>query len=320
MPCFKPLHAGYVLRPDGKKHIGFSAADSKAFYRDGQVRFSDGYSLKLPCGRCIGCRLERSRQWAVRCTHEMQMHDSNSFITLTFSPDGLSKMSPDGSLRRKHMQDFMKRLRRTYEENKIRSFYCGEYGENLGRPHYHSILFGLDFDDKEYWKTVNGHHYYVSPKLQEVWPYGFSTVGEANFETAAYVSRYCTKKVTGDAAASHYLRTSPVTGEVTRVLPEFCQASLKPGIGSTWFAKYGMTDVVPFDEVVSRGMKAKPPRYYDKLLEKADLSLFEQVKAKRDISRLDKLEDNSYKRLVVKEKCVVGRMKTLVRSMELAHA
>lgn len=77
----------------------------------GEIYFHDvGHKeLKLPCGQCIGCRLERSRQWAMRIIHEASMYDNNCFITLTYSPENLP---PDGGLRKKHFQLFMKRLRK----------------------------------------------------------------------------------------------------------------------------------------------------------------------------------------------------------------
>jgi len=43
----------------------------------------------LPCGKCTGCKLERSRQWAVRLMHEAQLHERTSFITLTYRDEDL---------------------------------------------------------------------------------------------------------------------------------------------------------------------------------------------------------------------------------------
>lgn len=65
--------------------------------------------IKLPCGQCLGCRLDYSREWAVRCTHESLLHKENSFITLTYDDEHLPE---DGGLVKKHWQDFCKRLRK----------------------------------------------------------------------------------------------------------------------------------------------------------------------------------------------------------------
>ena len=159
---------------------------------------------KLPCGQCVGCRLERSRQWAIRCMHEAQMHEDNCFITLTFNPESLDDRSNPWSLDVRDFQLFMKRLRKKYGAG-IRFYHCGEYGELNKRPHYHACIFGFDFPDKRLWKVTNsGHRLYISESLDELWPFGFCTIGNVTFESAAYVARYIMKKVNGDAAADHY--------------------------------------------------------------------------------------------------------------------
>ena len=170
----------------------------------------------VACGQCVGCRLERSRQWAIRCVHESQMHEQNCFITLTYSDEFLPE---NGSLQLKHFQDFMKRLR-FHVGGGIRFFHCGEYGEENGRPHHHAIIFNHDFADKKVWKTNNGVVLYRSKILEELWPYGFATVGCVSFESAAYVARYITKKVNGDMADSHYLGREP----------EYITMSRRPGV------------------------------------------------------------------------------------------
>ena len=147
-----------------------------------------------------------------------------------------------------------------YAPQKVRVFYCGEYGDKLGRPHYHAVLFNFDFKDKVYWRTVNDCKYYTSPSLSELWPFGHSTIGAVTFESAAYVARYTTKKITGKDAEAHYKKVDADTGEIVKVLPEFCGMSLKPGIGKPWLDKYGKTDVFPYDECVARGARCKPPR------------------------------------------------------------
>jgi hypothetical protein len=304
MACYHPLQAFFYIREDGKKNVFFSNTMAEAFKRgEPCLGFQN---LQVPCGKCMGCRLERSRQWAVRCLHEAELYDDNCFITLTFDDRHLKSECENGSLKKKHMQDFMKRLRKRFSDRKIRSFYCGEYGESLSRPHYHSILFNLDFDDKVYYKTVNGFKYYTSEVLSDLWKFGYSVIGDVTFESAAYVARYCTKKVNGKDADDYYQGR----------LPEFSQASLKPGIGREWFERFGYTDIFPLDECVVRGVKCKPPRYYDKRLELDNPVLFEQIKLRRAERGEDKACDNSYDRLLVKEKCQQARMKQLVRNLE----
>lgn len=342
MPCFSPLFARYRVDAVGKKHIQFDAKDAQKYYLDNAIPKRDDYFLsshdfnvlkrefdfqqlvkpfpiQLPCSKCIGCRLERSRQWALRCMHEASLFEDNSFLTLTFDNQHLREMCPNGSLDRRHMQLFFKRLRKRFSDRTIRTFYAGEYGDvrKTFRPHYHAAVFNLGFDDKYVWKTQNGYVYYRSPTLEKIWPYGHSVIGEVTFESAAYIARYCLKKINGDASEDHYRRVNVTTGEVTQLLPEFCQASLKPGIGALWFNQFGMSDVYPLDECIVNGKRSKPPRYYDKLLERSDPKMFADVKLKRELYRLSRdEEDNIYSRLLDKQKCQEVRLGLLVRTLE----
>jgi len=295
MPCYKPLTA-------------FQTKSGAVVFRNGNdvVRW-----LTLPCGQCIGCRLERSRQWAVRCLHESQLHSRNCAITLTYDDQHL----PDrGSLRYSDFQLFMKRCRKRL--GPFRFFMCGEYGETTFRPHYHALFFGMDFPDMRFLKkTAAGSDLYTSETLDSLWDAGFASIGQLNFESAAYVARYVTKKVTGKAADDHYRRTDLETGECYWLEPEFLRMSLKPGIGSGFFFKYG-EDVYPRDYVVVNGSKAKPPRYYDKLLEAVDSERFEDVKLARQNNNDPFHPDSHSDRLRVREICTRARLSFKKRSLE----
>lgn len=261
MPCFKPLSAvRYYSTEEGKRKISFGRHFEN---------YDTAETLNLPCGQCIGCRLERSRRWAVRLMHEAKLHERNSFLTLTYDD---SHVPADMSLNVEHFQLFMKRLRKRCSEP-LRFFHCGEYGEQTARPHYHCCLFGEDFsrDRRLYRTTPRGDRLYNSDFLSDVWGLGHAVVGDLTFESAAYVARYCLKKVSGDAAASHYAGRRP----------EYVTMSRRPGIGAGWFERY-MGDVYPSDEVIVRGRSVMPPPFYDKLLEKVDPGLFDQVKRARE--------------------------------------
>lgn len=301
------------MNASGKRSIVFTPNQG---YRD--------LPVEVPCGQCIGCRLERSRQWAIRCVHEASLHSRNSFITLTYNNENLPK---DGSLQVKDFQKFMKRLRRAldYETSsqqfifdpskKLRFFHCGEYGENFGRPHYHACLFNLDFRDRKYWKTVNGSKYYVSQTLSELWPFGYSMVGDVTFESAAYVARYITKKVTGKNALHHYNEIDINTGEVlVERRPEYVTMSRRPGIGRGWFDKY-TKDVFPDDFVVIRGRKMKPPKYYLSQFEITYPTDHALIKARRK-KKGKESKDNTVDRLMVREEIQKERAKLLKRNYE----
>lgn len=241
MPCYYPLTAyhGNEFTASGKRSIVFNP---------GQARF--GIPISLPCGRCIGCRLERSRQWAIRLVHEGSLHSEKCFLTLTYDADHLPA---DGSLDVSEFQRFIKRLRKRISPTRVRFFHCGEYGERLGRPHYHCILFGFSFPDKVLFRRGSDPslNLYTSRFLSELWPLGFSTVGQVTFESSAYVARYVVKKWFGPGADEHYQGRKP----------EYTTMSRRPGIGSAWIEKFE-SDVFPADEVVLRGRKMAPPKFY----------------------------------------------------------
>ncbi len=245
-------------------------------------------AVDVPCGQCIGCKLQRSVDWAVRCVHESQLYEDNCFITLTYRPKDLPV---DGSLCKRDFQLFMKRLRKEFVSyflcvidgvhrsipvNPIRFFHCGEYGEKLSRPHYHACLFNFDFEDKQFFSERDGCVLYTSEALERLWPLGFSTVGDFTFETAAYCARYCVKKINGLKAVNHYVDKE--TGVV--LSPEYATMSRRPGIGRYWFDKFG-DEVFPFDEVLLRGAILKPPRYYSNIYELSDPEGFLHVQRKR---------------------------------------
>jgi len=297
MPCYHPISAWQLLNvktANGKPTISFK----NPYARPSASRVG----IQVPCGQCIGCRLERSRQWAMRCVHEAYGHDDNAFITLTYAPEHVPK---DGSLIKSHFQKFMKRLRKAISPKLVRFFHCGEYGEKNHRPHYHACLFGYDFPDKVLYTIRDECRLYRSPMLENLWPMGFATVGDVTFESAAYVARYITKKITGDLAEQHYQGR----------LPEYTTMSRRPGIGKLWYENF-KGDVFPCDNVVIRGKVMKPPRYYDKQLELSDAQLFAKIKIDRKAKALQNASDNTSARLAVKETCKIAQFQQLKRGLE----
>lgn len=198
----------------------------------------------------------------------------------------------------------MKRYRKWTDHLKLRFFHCGEYGENFGRPHYHAIIFGHDFGDKVHkFTTSGGHPIYTSEKLNELWTHGLCSIGNVTFESAAYVARYVTKKITGKKALHHYNQIDQQTGEIlSERTPEYVTMSRRPGIGKSWFEKFN-TDVFPLDEVVLRGSKMKPPKYYSTLYEKHHPDEMEIIRENRlkQAKKPENTQHNTYDRLRVRE-------------------
>lgn len=279
----------------------------------------DGYKdliMKLPCGRCRGCRLEQSRQWAIRCVHEASLHQNNCFITLTYNQENLPKY---GSLNKRHFVLFMKRLRKKFGA-KIRFFQCGEYGAKLSRPHHHACLFNFDFPDKKIWKRTRGIPLYRSPSLEKLWTHGWSSVGEVTFESAAYVARYVMKKKNGKQALHHYNTIDTSTGLITsEKTPEYITMSRKPGIGKDYLIKF-TSDIYPQDKLILKhGFQMQPPRYYDNLYDIMEPKQMRGIRARRKPTGeklLKSQADNTDERLRVRETIAIKKTDRLIRSYE----
>lgn len=235
MPCFSPLKAYSSPGPDGRLRIRF--------------KLHRGCTpLELPCGQCIGCRLQKAREWATRITHEASLHRVSIFLTLTYDDEHLP---PGGTLVKRDVQLFFKRLRK--QAGKLRYYVCGEYGDRTCRPHYHAIIFGWCPTDGQIARRKQEGSLYTSSSLTKIWGLGSAVYGAVNVSTAEYCARYALKKVTGSLGSEYY-------GEL---LPPFARMSRRPGVGAGWIDQY-QADCYPSDNVVLKGkIRGKPPRYYD---------------------------------------------------------
>lgn len=243
------------------------------------------------------------------------MHEHSVFVTLTYDDDHVPY---DSSLNYRHFQLFMKRVRKHFA-SRVRFYMCGEYGEMFSRPHFHACLFGVFFEDRQLYRQLpSGSNLWTSKSLEKLWPYGFSSIGDVTFESAAYVARYVMKKVTGPRAESHYEAVDPVSGEIFSRTPEFTRMSLKPGIGAPFFEKY-KKEIYPQDEVVVRGMLMKPPKYYDRLLASDADSYFAQLDGviayERELRAAMLRFDNTPDRLRTREKVTRARLNFKKRSV-----
>ncbi|AXH75719.1 MAG: replication initiator protein [Microviridae sp.] len=304
MPCYSPLQ-GYKSKyatANGKHKITFNRAHG----------FVD-IPMSVPCGQCIGCRIDKSREWAIRCVHEAKMHQSNCFLTLTYDDEHLLA---GHTLVKEHLQKFLKRLRHHY--GSFRFFACGEYGDETKRPHYHAIIFGLDFheDRKKHSTNGRGDILFKCDKLQEIWGHGHILIGSFNYASAAYTARYCMKKQTGKDSHNHaqYHRIDPTTGEIIQVNPEFACMSLRPGIGSAWYEKY-KADAFPSDFLVHAGKQHPVPRYYSDKLKKEDETTYKKIKLKRLKFRDEHKENSTPDRLYTREECKAAQINTLKRKI-----
>jgi len=223
--------------------------------QDGQL----WWPLNVPCGNCILCREEQARQWGVRITHEAAMHEENAFITLTYSDNNLPEHN---SLNYEDLQKFWKRLR--HHLGPLRYYAVGEYGDKTLRPHYHACVFGHAFMQDRRLLRESPTLLWTSPMLEEAWGKGHVSVGALTFETARYTASYVTKKL---RSKQTYVRINEEDGELIPLVQPRCFASRDPAIGGTWLAEFGKY-VYDHDHVVINGRPQKPPKSYDRWLEK----------------------------------------------------
>lgn len=266
MACNSPLRAWRARSADdGKRGLVFNR-------REG---FED-LELLVPCGQCMGCRVVHKQAWAIRAMHEAFMHDENCFITLTYAPEHLPH---DLSLNHRHVQLFMKRLRKKLGKP-LRYLMCGEYGKKRGRPHYHMLLFGHSFSaDRVMVRQPQGarHALYRSQRLLDAWQLGHADFGVGvQAESAAYVAGYVTKKVSGQAVEEldenglkPYELIDGETGEIVVRTPEYAKMSRRPGLGAGFYELFG-DEVRRDDFLVINGKRVRVPGYYDNLSDAHD--------------------------------------------------
>lgn len=278
MPCYHPINAWRTERNTITLRIEKGIPSTH---------------LELPCRKCIGCRLDIARQWAIRCVHESSMHKENCFITLTYNQQNLPQ---GGTLVKKDVQLFMKRLRdllhRADVKSKIKYYAVGEYGSKGDRPHYHILLFGFNFPDRYLLYQDHTTTLHTSQVLQSLWPAGFVTIGDLNFNTACYCARYVQKKYVGDNPDDHY------QGRI----PEFALMSRQNGgIGYSWFQKY-QNDLYNHDHcIMNSHFISRPPAFYDKKLKAIDPEKFAKLQEKRREKAKNNPDNTPERRAVLKE-------------------
>lgn len=345
MSCMHPLYSYWRTDVDGSRDKVFAKDHSLPFIQKGGHIFSE--KIELPCGQCIGCRLEYSRQWATRCVLEAEQWSHNYFVTLTYNDahvpfnrfeyldfyTGSIEEDIALTLVPEDLQKFLKRLRinfkRKYDFPKddkpgLRFYACGEYGGETSRPHYHLCLFNCPLPDLDpVAKNFRGDVYYESNFLDEIWsdkngnPIGYVSISDLSYDTCAYVARYMLKKHKGQTA-SYY--------DEHHIAPEFSRMSLKPGIARSYYDS-NRDKIYEFDQIIITGSDGKakrvrPPRYYDKLYDIFSPEDMQRVKdvrisagktARKQIEERTSLSRNEY--LTVCEGNLHSRIKSLTRHL-----
>lgn len=287
MPCYGPLTA---YRPRRLNSNGQVNPDRRLVFK--KTDSESGIPINIPCGKCVGCRLEQSRQWAVRCMHEKRLHNASTFVTLTYDDKHLPS---NRSLVKSDLQNFMKRLRHETGPG-LRFFGCGEYGDKSDRPHYHVLLLNASFEDQKVSATGAKYSLYTSNKLSKLWTFGNHVLGDVTFESCAYVARYCVKKNQNGKTVSDG-RT-----------PEFLVMSRRPGIGAGYFNKY-TDELLSHDTIIVNGVPAALPRFYDNKL--AGLTGLSDPVAGHLYSRMENIKNRRRRKISVAQRKNDGSLSRL---------
>lgn len=340
MPCYHPLMAmkyGKDIKIIGSHYVNIDQ-DVPPYlekYWNGHSPGERGEYLKLPCGQCIGCRLDYARQWSNRLVMESLEHpeESNWFLTFTYDDDHLPFSETTGipTLRPQDMTNALKRLRKHFEYyygmHGIRYYLCGEYGDHTARPHYHACVFGLHCDSgKVVGHNGQGHPFFDAPEIRKCWtdeygqPIGVMAIGRFNWQTANYTARYVTKKLKGEKSED-YQRAG--------IEPVYCRMSRRPGIALNYFNN-NWVDIYRDDNIVlpaneSNPNVCKPPKYFDNKLADIDEELFNKIKAQRikvakdsQKFKLQQTDLNEEEYLAIQEEDVLTRTKLLLdRSLKV---
>lgn len=286
-----PIDLGYIKTKKGKLTCKSYILNEHTLRKE---KIPEKYITPIPCGQCIGCRIDYSRQWANRLTLEAKKYKQEEcwFITLTYADEYVRtktvKNEKTGEIKqgltlyKKDLQNFFKRLRRHYEyhynHTGIRFYAAGEYGEKTKRPHYHTCVYNMPIytENKLYKKNEIGQPIWTNEEIEKIWGKGFITIGRVTWDTAAYTARYMLKKQKGENAKWFY--------ESEAKEPEFTIMSRKPGIAKEYYDK-NYEKIYKNDEIIipkgNKSLKIKPPKYYDTLYDIDNHEMMEEIKLNR---------------------------------------
>lgn len=223
------------------------------------------YDLWVPCGKCMPCKIARSREWATRMLHELN-EQGGCFVTLTYDD---AHVPHDNGLNKREMVLWIKKLRKGIEPKKIKYYLCGEYGETYGRPHYHAIIFGMEPTEET--KEI----------IHDTWNNGFVKIGTVTYDSCRYVAEYIQKGL--------------MSGTNLKQLGSRCRpfALMSKGIGKAYAMK-NKKQLIENLEVSVHGVKTGIPRYYRKIIPEITQEMLAEKSIKANSEKLKKLKRQTH--------------------------
>lgn len=278
MGCITPIrmYRSMVANKEGRYGLLSSRyAVARAEYGQSTL----GEEVRVPCGRCIQCRIYHRREMSIRLYHEFMMCGRiGEFLTLTYNN---ASLPADHGLQKRDLSTFMKALRGRYGAG-IRFYGCGEYGNHgTRRPHYHLLLFNfrLDADDKKF-RMKRGMSKYVSYEskaLEKIWKRGFVAGGEISELSIAYCCGYVVDKLDGELGEVERMRF--INGRPVANDPEFAEMSTHPGIGASYVERAEFRQsMIDHGNVIWRGKPAPIPRYYIERIREIDPAGYRRIR------------------------------------------
>lgn len=245
-------------------------------------------SIPVPCGKCPACLSRRVSGWSFRLMQEDRVSESSIFLTFTY--DTLTvPITRNGfmTLNKRHVQLFMKRLRKECPGKILKYYVCGEYGGKTNRPHYHMILFNANIE-----------------KIQPAWALGSIHYGVVTGASVGYTLKYMSK-----------LKKIPMHSNDDRQ-PEF--ALMSKGLGESYLSpkmvqwhKKDLDNRMYLN--IENGKKISMPRYYkDKLYEEHErkrVAFFaRQTMVKKQLEDMAKSGDQYFLDKANSDKAAFNRM------------
>lgn len=241
----------------------------------------------IPCGKCFECKVSKANEWATRCYLESKIYKQNCFITLTYNNKKIPKIKGKYTLKKEDLTKFKKSLRehlyRKFKKRvKIKTFECGEYGTEKGRPHYHMLIWGYRPEDLKYFKQNKyGNKYYTSKEIKKIWGKGFIIIGNVETESANYVARYIRKENKKD-----YIDIEPA----------YCNMSRKEGIGKKYWElnkeKIKKNNYIMISSITKDTIIVNVPKYIKELWRKEEIkNIVEQIKKENNKLKIEELKN-----------------------------
>lgn len=149
----------------------------------------DGRQLYVPvgCGKCMECKKQKGRGWAIRMQEDIKHNKNAKFVTLTFNEEELTKLKQEldytgyeleNEVAKLAVKRFRERWRKKYGKS-IRHWLVTELGGGrTERIHIHGIV----------WTNEK------KEEIEQKWKYGMVWQGEyVNEKTINYIVKYVNK-------------------------------------------------------------------------------------------------------------------------------